>query len=108
MQNALLRFAVPSNDMFFNLQISDFSGLREKHQQDLENLTLTSQPLKTLKLFILAVRQYIRKSAAYLLSHGIWLILLGVIVAIFVSLLVTVEGPHGKVIQDTTYIFLYF
>lgn len=93
---------------FSNLQISDFSGLREKHQQDLENLTLTSQPLKTLKLFILAVRQYIRKSAAYLLSHAIWLILLGVIVAIVGALLVTVDGPHGKVIQDTKFVFLYF
>ncbi|KAL1548603.1 meiotic spindle pole body protein Kms1 [Salvia divinorum] len=76
------------------------SGLHEKHQQDLENLTLTSQPFKTLKLFILAVRQYIRKFAAYMLSHGGWLILLTAIVAAIVTLLVTVEGPHGKHVEE--------
>lgn len=76
------------------------SGLRVKHQQDLENLTLTSQPFKTLKLFILAVRLYIRKSAAYLISHGSWLILLSAIVVAIGILLVTVEGPHGKHIEE--------
>ncbi|XP_042037876.1 vacuole membrane protein KMS1-like isoform X1 [Salvia splendens] len=76
------------------------SGLREKHQQDLENLTLTSQPFKTLKLFVLAVRQYIRKSVVYMLSHAGWLILLSVIVAAIGTLLVTVEGPHGKHVEE--------
>ncbi|XP_047980667.1 vacuole membrane protein KMS1-like [Salvia hispanica] len=76
------------------------SGLREKHQQDLENLTLTSQPFKTLKLFVLAVRQYIRKSVAYMLTHAGWLILLSVLVAAIGTLLVTVEGPHGKHVEE--------
>lgn len=76
-----------------------FAGLRIKHQQELDNLSLTSQPFKTLKLFVLAVIQYLRRSLAYLLSHGGWLLLLSAIVVIAGILLVTVDGPHEKVIQ---------
>ncbi|KAG6431088.1 hypothetical protein SASPL_109163 [Salvia splendens] len=76
------------------------SGLHEKHRQDLDNLTLTSQPFKTLKLFILAVMQYIRKFVAYMLSHGGWLILLTAIVVAIGTLFVTVEGPHGKHVEE--------
>ncbi|KAH6769886.1 SNARE associated Golgi protein family [Perilla frutescens var. hirtella] len=76
------------------------SGLRLKHQQEFENLTLTAQPFKTLKFFIFAVRQYIRKSAAYLLSHGRWFIPLSAIVAAVATLLVTVDGPHGKHVEE--------
>ncbi|XP_011090736.1 vacuole membrane protein KMS1 [Sesamum indicum] len=76
------------------------SGLQIRHQQELEKLTLTSQPLKTLKLFCLAVRLYLRQSAAYLLSHGGWLMLLSTIVVICGVLLVTVDGPHEKHVEE--------
>ncbi|EYU45646.1 hypothetical protein ABFS82_14G016300 [Erythranthe guttata] len=76
------------------------SGLRLKHQQELENLSLTSQPFKTLKLFVLAVVQYLRRSFAYLLSHGGWLIVLSALVAIAGILLVTVDGPHEKHVEE--------
>lgn len=79
--------------------VSVFAGLRQKHQQELENLSLASQPYKTVKLFLLAVGQYIRRSSEYLLSHGGWLMLLSAIVAIAGILLVIVEGPHEKVTQ---------
>ncbi|KAL0376607.1 UNVERIFIED_CONTAM: Vacuole membrane protein KMS1 [Sesamum calycinum] len=75
-------------------------GLRIRHQQELEKLTLTSQPLKTLKLFFLAVRLYLRQSAAYLLSHGGWLMLLSTIFVICGVLLVTVDGPHEKHVEE--------
>ncbi|KAL0348839.1 UNVERIFIED_CONTAM: Vacuole membrane protein KMS1, partial [Sesamum angustifolium] len=74
--------------------------LRIRHQQELEKLTLTSQPLKTLKLFFLAVRLYLRQSAAYLLSHGGWLMLLSTIFVICGVLLVTVDGPHEKHVEE--------
>ncbi|KAL6581766.1 meiotic spindle pole body protein Kms1 [Orobanche minor] len=76
------------------------SGVRAKHQEDLENLTLTSQPIKTLKLFILAIRQYLKHSAAYLLSHGGLLMLLSTVVVIPSILLVTVDGPHEKHVEE--------
>ncbi|KAK6130280.1 hypothetical protein DH2020_035993 [Rehmannia glutinosa] len=75
-------------------------GIRTKHQQELENLTLTSQPLKTLKLFILAVRQYLKRSVTYLLSHGSWFMLLSTIIVIPGVLLVTVDGPHEKHVEE--------
>ncbi|PIN09459.1 Vacuole membrane protein VMP1 [Handroanthus impetiginosus] len=76
------------------------SDLRIRHQQELENLTLASQPLRTLKLFSLAVKQYLQKSVAYLLSHGGWFMLLSTIVMIIGILLVTIDGPHEKHVEE--------
>ncbi|KAL6526552.1 meiotic spindle pole body protein Kms1 [Orobanche gracilis] len=77
-----------------------YYGLRKKHQQELENFSLTSQPFKTLKLFLLAVIQYLRQSLAYLLSHRGWLMLLGAIVATAGTLLVVVDDPHEKHVEE--------
>lgn len=75
-----------------------FAGIRARHQIELENLTLVAQPLKTLKLFIFAVIEYLRRSVAYLLAHGGWLMFLSTITVLAGVLLLTVDGPHGKVI----------
>ncbi|KAL2469913.1 Vacuole membrane protein KMS1 [Abeliophyllum distichum] len=76
------------------------SGLHWKHQQELENLTLTTQPIKTLKLCTLAIIQYLRQSVAYLLSHGGWLMLLSTMIVIAGVLLVTTDGPHEKHVEE--------
>lgn len=75
------------------------AGLQLKHENDLDNLSLTSQPFKTLKLFTLAVILYLKRSVAYLLSHGVWLLLLSTLPVISGVLLVTLDGPHEKVIE---------
>jgi hypothetical protein len=64
---------------------------------ELENLTLTTQPLKTLKFFTLAIIQYLKKTALYLLAKGGWLMLLSFVVGALGIMLVTVDGPHEKV-----------
>uniref|UniRef100_A0A5B7BMG9 Putative vacuole membrane protein KMS1-like n=2 Tax=Davidia involucrata TaxID=16924 RepID=A0A5B7BMG9_DAVIN len=76
------------------------SGLQSKHQQELENLTLTTQPFKTLKLFILAIIQYLKQSVLYLLAHGGWFMLLSTCVVILGILLITIDGPHGKHVEE--------
>ncbi|CAN8306199.1 unnamed protein product [Cochlearia groenlandica] len=76
------------------------SGLRERHQQDLEKLTLTSQPFKTLRLFVVAVFLYVRKSISYLLANGGWLLLLSSLFVALSALLVTIDGPHVKHLEE--------
>ncbi|XP_022878810.1 vacuole membrane protein KMS1-like isoform X2 [Olea europaea var. sylvestris] len=76
------------------------SGLRVKHEKELENLTLITQPVRTLKFFILAVVKYLRRSVAYLLSHGGWIMLFSTIIAIAGVLLVTIDGPHEKHVEE--------
>ncbi|KAK8703826.1 hypothetical protein V6N13_047471 [Hibiscus sabdariffa] len=78
---------------------SSIEDIRERHRLELENLTLTTQPFKTLKLFILAVLQYFTRSVSYLLAKGGWLMLSSTLIAVLGILLVTVEGPHEKVIK---------
>ena len=77
----------------------NFADLHERHRQELENLTLTTQPFKTLKLFFLAIFQYFKRSVLYLLAKGGWLMLLSTLIAALGILLVTIEGPHEKVIK---------
>ena len=74
-----------------------FAGLSGKHQQELENLRLTTQPFKTLKFFILAVVQYLKRLLQYLLGHGSWLIPMGVVLVAGGILLLNTDGPHEKV-----------
>lgn len=69
-------------------------------RQEVENLTLTKQPLKTLRFFVLAVGQYINHSVTYLLAKGGWLLLLGTVVAAIGILIVTIDGPHGKHVEE--------
>ncbi|XP_019420793.1 PREDICTED: vacuole membrane protein KMS1-like [Lupinus angustifolius] len=76
------------------------SGLREKHQLELENLSLTTLPFKTLKLFTLAVIQYIKKTTLYLLSKGGWLMLFSVAVGTLGIVLMTFDGPHEKHLEE--------
>ncbi|KAJ1423793.1 SNARE associated Golgi protein [Sesbania bispinosa] len=74
--------------------------LHIKHQLELENLTLTTQPFKTLKFFTLAVIQYLKKTALYLLAKGGWLMLFSFVVGALGILLLTVDGPHEKHLEE--------
>lgn len=76
------------------------SGLREKHKQELENLTLISQPFKTLRLFIVAVLQYLRRSLVYLLTHVVWLMLFVTLTVTGGLLFLSVDGPYGKHVEE--------
>ncbi|KAG5389250.1 hypothetical protein IGI04_030791 [Brassica rapa subsp. trilocularis] len=80
--------------------VKNFVALREKHEKEVENLTLTSQPLYTLKLFFEATFLYIKRSILYLLAHGGWFMLITTLLVAFGVLLVTVDGPHGKHVEE--------
>ena len=67
------------------------------HQEELDNLTLTTQPFRTLKFFILYVLQYVKSSMSYLSARRGWLMLLSAVASSLGFLLVTVDGPHEKV-----------
>ncbi|XP_019160152.1 PREDICTED: vacuole membrane protein KMS1-like isoform X2 [Ipomoea nil] len=76
--------AVSSNNLLI-------ASLESKHQQELQNLTVVTQPLKTVKFFILVVLQYLRQWFTYLLSHAraVWLTLLSgiAVFAVWVTLM---------------------
>ncbi|KAK7245101.1 hypothetical protein RIF29_39935 [Crotalaria pallida] len=78
----------------------DYKGLHEKHQLELDNLTLTTLPFKTLKFFTLAFIQYIKKTTLYLLSRGGWLMLFSVAIGTLGIVLMTFDGPHEKHLEE--------
>ncbi|CAN1280247.1 hypothetical protein LINPERPRIM_LOCUS17366 [Linum perenne] len=84
-----------------------FAELREKHQQELENLTIATQPIKTLKFFVLSIFQYFKLCVLYLLGKGVWLMLLSAVVVAFVFLVPTIDGPHEKHLEEV-YHYLRF
>lgn len=81
-------------------QERDVAGIRARHQEELENLTLVTHPFKTIKLFILAVIQYLQRSATYLLAHAGWFMLLSALFLLAGILLVTIDGPHEKHVEE--------
>ncbi|KAG5061676.1 hypothetical protein AAZX31_01G224000 [Glycine max] len=87
----------PSSSGCSHLSISE---LREKHHWELENLTLTSQPFKTLKFFTLAVIQYIKKTSLYLLAKGGWVMLFSVAVGTLGIVLMTLGCLHEKHLEE--------
>ncbi|WOK95478.1 hypothetical protein Cni_G04185 [Canna indica] len=88
--------ATPSNEDSDRL----IKELKEKHQRDLQNLTLTTQPFKTLQLFLFATLQYLKQSLLYLLKKGGWLMALTIIVAVLVFFLVNDDISNEKHIQE--------
>ncbi|XP_068326289.1 vacuole membrane protein KMS1-like [Pyrus communis] len=86
---------------------ASISGIHEKHQEELDNLTLTSQPLRTLKFFILALFQYVKCSISYLLARGGWLVFLSTMVLSLGLLLITIDGPHEKHLEELVKYFQF-
>ncbi|KAL5222070.1 hypothetical protein ABZP36_026783 [Zizania latifolia] len=72
------------------------SEMREKHKLELENLTLTKHPFRTLHFFMLAMLQYLKRLATYILSKGALFVLLIVLVLAPGLLLVVTDGLHKK------------
>ncbi|KAM0925827.1 hypothetical protein ACQ4PT_003971 [Festuca glaucescens] len=76
------------------------SEIREKHKLELENLTLTKHPFRTLHFFMLAMLQYLKRLATYILSKGaLFAVLIVLVVIPGVTLLVT-DGLHKKHVQE--------
>ncbi|KAK7405893.1 hypothetical protein VNO78_07505 [Psophocarpus tetragonolobus] len=88
---------VPTSSGHRHMAISE---LREKHQWELENLTLTTQPFKTLKFFTLAVIQCLKKTALYLLAKGGWVMLFSVAVGTLGIVLMPLGCSHEKHLEE--------
>ncbi|XP_022743482.1 vacuole membrane protein KMS1-like isoform X3 [Durio zibethinus] len=77
------------------------SGLREKHQEELDNLTLTIQPLRTLKLFAFAVIQWIHQ----IIRHRAgWFMFSSTLAGSIGILVMTIGGPHELVQEHIHYV----
>ncbi|RZS16086.1 hypothetical protein BHM03_00048080, partial [Ensete ventricosum] len=74
--------------------------LKEKHQRDLQKLTLTTQPFKTLRLFFFAILQYLKQTLLYVLKKGGWLMGLTILLATFSLFLVNGDGTNEKHVQE--------
>ncbi|XWS57534.1 hypothetical protein CRYUN_Cryun09bG0182700 [Craigia yunnanensis] len=77
------------------------SGLRKKHQEELDNLTLTTQPLRTLKLFAFAVIQWIHQTIR--LRAG-WFMFSSTLAGSIGILVTTIGGPHEMIQELINYV----
>ncbi|XP_072989239.1 vacuole membrane protein KMS1-like [Typha latifolia] len=76
------------------------SELREKHRLDIENLTLTKQPFRTSKFFVLATLRYLKRSVLYILRKRSWIKVTIILLVLSGFLLTTIDGPHEKHVQE--------
>lgn len=71
-------------------------GLHEKHKREIELLTLTTQPIKTLELFLMALIQYLELPLLWVSRKCGVLMLLSVLAG---AIVVTTDNrAHGKVL----------
>ncbi|KAM1799471.1 hypothetical protein ACFX12_033407 [Malus domestica] len=82
----------PTDAASSNSTDSTISGLRLKHHRELERLTLTMQPLKTLKYFNLAIGQYVRR----FMAKGGWFVLLIMLAGGIGVITMTIGGPQQE------------
>nr|XP_019706640.1 vacuole membrane protein KMS1 [Elaeis guineensis] len=76
------------------------SELRKKHRLELEKLTLTTQPFRTLKFFLFATVQNLKNLLLYILRKGGWYKVLSILVVAFGLLLMAVDISHEKHVQE--------
>ncbi|XP_062207067.1 vacuole membrane protein KMS1-like isoform X2 [Phragmites australis] len=88
--------AAPPSRCWSNVGGSVIPEIREKHKMDLENLTLTKQPLRTLHFFMLAMLRYLKRLATYILSKGGLFVLLILLVVAPGILLFVSDDLHKK------------
>ncbi|KAI4311272.1 hypothetical protein MLD38_036178 [Melastoma candidum] len=91
----------------FTKELGRFTGLQRRHRSDLEKLTLTTQPIKTLKYFVLAMVQYLQGSIYCIFSKGGFLLLLVAAATAASILLLTLDVPHGKRIDEISQYFQF-
>ncbi|XP_004302421.1 PREDICTED: vacuole membrane protein KMS1-like [Fragaria vesca subsp. vesca] len=75
---------------------SPLSGMRERHLRELENLTLTARPVKTLRYFTVAIGRYVRQ----FMARGGSFVLFTVLVLGLGIATMTIGGPHEKHMQE--------
>nr|GMD81793.1 vacuole membrane protein KMS1-like [Ipomoea batatas] len=63
-------------------------------------MTLMTQPFKTLKLFVMAVLEWLRQSLAYLFSHALWFVLLSCVAVLSGMLLLTTDSANEKQMEE--------
>ncbi|CAL5380740.1 unnamed protein product [Camellia sinensis] len=79
---------------------SSVSGLHEKHLRELENLTLTTDPLKTLKYFTLAVFKCLQQLFFGIFAKRGWLMVLGILAWGIAIVVTNVRGAHEEHVQE--------
>ncbi|GMP40284.1 hypothetical protein CsSME_00010789 [Camellia sinensis var. sinensis] len=79
---------------------SSVSGLHEKHLRELENLTLTTDPLKTLKYFTLAVFKCLQQLFFGIFAKRGWLMVLGILACGIAIVVTHVGGAHEEHVQE--------
>lgn len=82
---------------FILIDVLHFVELRKKHRLELEKLTLTAQPFRTLMFFFFATVQNLKNLLLYILRKGGWYKVLSILVVPFGLLLMAVDGSHEKV-----------
>lgn len=76
------------------------SVLQAEHQKELDELVLTKRPFETLKLFALAIFQYLEQVASYIINRGASFSLLTLLVVALGIMLIMLDGPHEKLVNE--------
>lgn len=88
-------------------QLTFALGLRDKHQKELDNLTVTTQPLKTCKFFILAILQWLQQQTGHV-SMKKFLFALISILAVGCGIMITAFCKPDEEVLTKKYQFVIY
>lgn len=87
-----------------NMARTDISSivsiLQAEHQKELEELVLTKRPFETMKLFALAILQYLKQLALYVINRWASFSLLTTLGIALGVMLIMLDGPHDKLVNE--------
>lgn len=79
---------------------SILSILQAEHQKELEELVLTKRPFETMKLFALAILQYLKQLALYVINRWASFGLLTTLGIALGVMLIMLDGPQDKLVNE--------
>lgn len=79
---------------------SSILGLRDKHQKELDSLTVTIQPLRTSKFFILAILQWLQQQTGYISTKRSLCLLISVLTVVIGIIIRAFCKPHEQRFQE--------
>ncbi|PKU80596.1 hypothetical protein MA16_Dca011720 [Dendrobium catenatum] len=81
----------------------DGRELRQKYQMEIQNLTLTTQPFKTLQFFVFALVEYLKQLLLFVFWKGGWLVLFSIFLGILGLVLLAVDGSQEHLQEFRNY-----
>lgn len=87
--------------------LPEVSQLKRSHTMQRERVSLTRQPIETMKLAVLSLLNQCRNLWIHVLSHNVRFVAAGILTMVVMMALMVVDGPHGYYVREAMAYFRF-